>query len=293
MINLWYEESYWSHTGGRLSGPEKVVQNTIASLEQENIDFAINKDVHKYNFLMQYQHDEAFRKHEKLEHDTCIIGPQVWFFENNPYGRFLIDNPQYYKKVVAPSEWVQNKFVNKLNIPAEKTCIWPVGIEDLKRYDNGVGDLDCLIYFKSRPIEQLDYVKKFLDSKGIKYAVTQYGNYSEEEFRKLVGSVKFCFIIDNTESQGIAIQEMMSMNTPLLVWDVSEWDYMGEDYRVPATSVPYWSNDCGEKFKDSIELEYAFDRFYSNLDRYASRKVYESEFSYAASVKKLLDIFEK
>ena len=86
---------------------------------------------------------------------------------------------------------------------------------------------------------------------------------------------------------------MMSMNIPLLVWDVSEWDYMGEDYRVPATSVPYWSDDCGEKFKDSIELEYAFDRFYSNLDRYTSRKVYESEFSYAASVKKLLDIFEK
>ena len=242
---------------------------------------------------MQYQHDEAFRKHEKLEHDTCIIGPQVWFFENNPYGRFLIDNPQYYKKVVAPSEWVQNKFVNKLHIPVEKTCIWPVGIEDLKRYDNDNGDLDCLIYFKSRPIEQLDYVKKFLDSKGIKYAVTQYGNYSEEEFRKLVGSVKFCFIIDNTESQGIAIQEMMSMNTPLLVWDVSEWDYMGEDYRVPATSVPYWSDDCGEKFKDAIELEYVFDRFYSNLDRYTPRKVYESEFSYAASVKKLLDIFEK
>ncbi len=68
---------------------------------------------------------------------------------------------------------------------------------------------------------------------------------------------------------------------------------MGEDYRVPATSVPYWSDDCGEKFEDVIELEYAFDRFYSNLDRYASRKVYESEFSYAVSVKKLLDIFEK
>ena len=150
-----------------------------------------------------------------------------------------------------------------------------------------------MIYFKSRPIEQLDYVKKFLDSKSNKYAVTQYGNYSEEEFRNLVGSVKFCFIIDNTESQGIAIQEMMSMNIPLLVWDVSEWDYMGEDYRVPATSVPYWSDDCGENFKDSIELEYAFDRFYSNLDRYTSRKVYESEFSYAASVKNILDIFEK
>ena len=26
MINLWYENSYWNHTGGRVSGPEKVVK---------------------------------------------------------------------------------------------------------------------------------------------------------------------------------------------------------------------------------------------------------------------------
>ena len=33
MINLWYEESYWAHTGGKLSGPEMVVKNLIKSLD--------------------------------------------------------------------------------------------------------------------------------------------------------------------------------------------------------------------------------------------------------------------
>ena len=78
MINLWYEESYWSHSGGRVSGPEKVVKGTIDALKEEGIDFCINQDNYKNNFLFQYQHEIAHKKHEQLEHESCIIGPQVW-----------------------------------------------------------------------------------------------------------------------------------------------------------------------------------------------------------------------
>ena len=42
MINLWFEESYWSYTNGVVSGPEKVVRNFIKSLEQENVPYTIN-----------------------------------------------------------------------------------------------------------------------------------------------------------------------------------------------------------------------------------------------------------
>mgnify|MGYP006265092595 FL=1 len=57
MINLWYEESYWSHSGGRVSGPEKVVKGTIDALEKESIDFCINRDDYAHNYLLQYQHE--------------------------------------------------------------------------------------------------------------------------------------------------------------------------------------------------------------------------------------------
>lgn len=292
MINLWYENSYWNHTGGRVSGPEKVVKNTVESLIQEGIEFSVNEDVHPYNFLIQYQHLSAHKKHELLDHDSCVIGPQIWLFQDDVLGKFLVENPQFYKALIAPSDWVKNKFVTKVGLPSEKVAVWPVGIEDLSNYDKKVGEVECLIYFKSRSRDQLNQVQTFLDSKNITHQVIQYGNYSEKQFIDQVKSSKFCFILDDTESQGIAIQEIMSTNTPLLVWDVKEWNYLGEQFKVPATSVPYWSDKCGEIFYDAHEMEFVFEKFYANIDNYNPKSLIDSELSYGATVKKLIGVFK-
>ena len=285
MINLWYEESYWGHAGGRVSGPEKVVKNTIDALEQEGIEYAINDDTYSYNFLMQYQHGVAHLKHQELEHSSCVIGPQVWPFDS--YGKFLIENPQYYKNIIAPSEWVKNLFENKLGI--SKVVVWPVGIKEPNIISNQ--SIDCLIYYKNRPAEHLEQVKSLLSKRGLTHVQLQYGSYSQDEFKDALAKVQFCIIIDNTESQGIAIQEMMAVGKPLFVWDINEWDYMGEQYKVPATSVPYWSDECGEKFYFVDELEETFERFYDRIDTYNPRNLIDSELSYKSSMKKLLNIF--
>ena len=85
---------------------------------------------------------------------------------------------------------------------------------------------------------------------------------------------------------------MMACNKPLLVWDMKEWDYLGDQYKVSATSVPYWSNECGEKFYEACELKSTFDKFYANIDRYNPKKLIDSELSYKVSVEKLLNCFE-
>ena len=83
----------------------------------------------------------------------------------------------------------------------------------------------------------------------------------------------------------------MAVGKPLFVWDINEWDYMGEQYKVPATSVPYWSDECGEKFYFVDELEETFERFYDRIDTYNPRNLIDSELSYKSSMKKLLNIF--
>lgn len=292
MINLWYEESYWNYTNGRQSGPEKVVKNTIEALIQEKVPFAINQDKYPYNFLIQYQHEIAYKKHEKLEHNSCIIGPQVWPFNNDFYGNFLISNPQYYKKIIVPSQWVKDLLVKHSNIAENKIDIWACGIPNLIDYNKKNKKYDCLIYYKNRPSNELSLVENFLSSKGLTYQVFSYGNYSQENFLYAVGLSKFCFVLDNTESQGIAIQEIISTNTPLLVWDIEYWDHMGEQYKVPATSVPYWDSICGEKFYNYCDLEFTFEKFYTNIQNYNSKILIDLELSYKISVQKLLKIFE-
>ena len=284
MINLYYSESYWGHTH-TMNGPHKVVKNLLMSLDQEKIDYAINEEKYEHNFLLQYN-DIAHEKHSKIELDTCIIGPQVWLFDT--YGQFLIEHQDYYKKMIAPSQWVKDKFINKFNLPEDKLAVWPVGIETF----NNERDItyDCLIYFKRREQKELDAVKQFLDSKNLTYKMVEYGGYGEDGFKELVNSAKFCFLINGTESQGIAVQEIMSMGVPIIAWDIKEWLDQGEAYRVPATSITYWDKRCGEVFFNTKDLEVTFSKFYATLDQYDPKAFIEDNLSFECSVKTLLDI---
>ena len=284
MINLYYSEAYWGHSA-TMNGPHKVVDNLIKSLDQQKIDYAINEEKYEHNFLVQYD-ATAHEKHSKIEQDTTIIGPQVWMFDG--YGQFLIENQNYYKKIIAPSDWVKNKFITKFNLPEDKLAVWPVGIEE---FDNvREPNYDCLIYFKRRDQSELEVVKKFLVNKGLSYRMVEYGTYGEDGFKQLVNSAKFCFLINGTESQGIAVQEIMSMGVPIIAWDIKEWLDQGEAYRVPATSIPYWDERCGEVFFNIDDLEVTFSKFYATLDQYDPKAFIKDNLSFECSVKTLLDI---
>ena len=284
MINLYYSESYWGHTQ-TMNGPHKVVKNLLMSLDQEKIEYAINEEKYEHNFLLQYN-DIAHEKHSKIELDTCIIGPQVWLFDT--YGQFLIEHQDYYKRMIAPSQWVKDKFINKFNLQENKISVWPVGIETFNNKRNIT--YDCLIYFKRRDQKELDAVKQFLDIKNLTYKMVEYGGYGEDGFKQLVNSAKFCFLINGTESQGIAVQEIMSMGVPIIAWDIKEWLDQGEAYRVPATSIPYWDERCGEVFFNIDELDVTFSKFYATLDEYDPKAFIKDNLSFECSVKTLLDI---
>ena len=285
MINLYYSEAYWGHSA-TMNGPHKVVNNLIKSLEQENINYAINEEKYEHNFLVQYD-ATAHEKHSKIEQDTTIIGPQVWLFDG--YGQFLIENQNYYKKIIAPSQWVKDKFINKFNLPDNKISVWPVGIETF----NNERDItyDCLIYFKRREQKELDEVKQFLDGKNLTYKMVEYGGYGEDGFKNLVNQAKFCFLINGTESQGIAVQEIMSMGVPIIAWDIKEWLDQGEAFRVPATSIPYWDERCGEVFFNIDELEETFTKFYATINEYDPKGFIEDNLSFKKTVEKLMEIF--
>mgnify|MGYP001162159748 CR=1 FL=1 len=286
MINLYYSESYWGHTQ-TMNGPHKVINNLIKSLDQEKIAYAINEEKYEHNFLVQYD-ATAYEKHSKIEQETTIIGPQVWLFDG--YGQFLIENQNYYKKIIAPSNWVKNKFISKFNLPKEKIAVWPVGIEEF----NNTREIyyDCLIYFKRRDETELASVRKFLMNYNLSYRMVEYGNYDDIEFQNIVNQAKFCFLINGTESQGIAVQEILSMGVPIIAWDLKWWLDQGEEYRVPATSIPYWDERCGEVFFKEEEMMKTFNRFYARINDYDPKAFIKDNLSFERSVKILLEILK-
>ena len=286
MINLFYEEAYWG-SAQTLSGPKKVINNLKASLDQEKIPYAINEEKYKNNFLVQYDYT-GHLKHSKLTLETCVVGPQIWHLDDHV--NTLKENPHYYKTIVTPSQWVKDLYVNKCGFSEDKVSVWPVGIE-LPEYERKK-EYGCLVYYKRRDEASLSKVRELLADRHIPYNVMEYGQYSQNALEILAPESDFCFVLNGTESQGIAIQEIMSYNTPMLVWDVESWEDQGPEWSVPATSVPYWSDECGERFVYADDMEVTFDNFYSRIGEYNPRKYVEDNLSYKKSIETLLEIFD-
>lgn len=282
MINLWYEDS---HLQGRMNGPLKVILNLKESLNECGIEYSVNDTLYEKNLLLHYDLN-GHKKHEKLDHDSCFIGPQIWPFDN--YGKFLVDNPQYYNQLIVPSKWVKDLLLLKFGVSESKVSVWPVGIKESNLNRNI--KYDCLLYSKRRDVSEVSKAIDFLESKKLSYNIISYGAYSESDFELMTCQSRFCFLVNGSESQGIAVQEMMSSNIPLFVWDVSEWVDQGEEYKVPCTSVPYWDVTCGEKFYHENEMEETFSKFYDRISSYNPREFVEKNLSYKRSVEILMEI---
>lgn len=283
MINLWYEDNRNQPT----RGPQKVLTGLIEALEECEVPYAENEDRYEYNYLVQYGR-EGYEKHEKLEHSSCVIGPQIWPFD--AYGQFLKDNPQYYKTLSVPSVSPKISFVHQ-GFLEEKISIWPVGVKDINV--NRTGN-KFLVYLKERSEEDLNFIIEFLNNHKFEYEILRYGSYSQEQFYNCLESCSRAIIVGRPETQGIAYQEMMSSDMPLLLWDVKEW----YDYGVPEpyqkypepTLAHYFSDECGLKFYSREEFEEAFDTFVNTT--YTPKDYVIRELSYSVSVKRLLSLFE-
>ena len=258
-------------------GPGKLISNLIKSFEENKIEYLLNDEGDK-NIILQ----SCNRLNGDLS--NCIIGPNICTL---PIDNSIVINHDRYNKIIVPSEWVKNLYSRWL--PLDKIEIWPVGIDTELFKDYSLEkEYDFLIYYKRRDIQDLNFIINFLTERNFKFIIIKYGEYDETHFINSISKSRFGIVIDNCESQGIAVQEMMSCNLPLLVWDVKEWCDRGDKYKCDATSIPFWDKRCGEIF-------YSFDKFEMNLDKiingnYSPREYILENLSISESYKKIIDL---
>ena len=241
-------------------GPGKVVSNLLMGLNLLNVNYVNNLDG-DINIILQ--------NCNRLTGDltNCYLGPNI---STLPIDNRYLMNYDSYKKIIVPSEWVKKLYTRW--IPPEKIIVWPVGIDterfaDKTNYDK---EYDFLIYFKKRNFSELNLIINYLDSIKKRYVLIEYGKYSEKYFIDCIEKSEYGIVIDNCESQGIAILEMMSSNLPLLVWDVREWLDRGEIHKCDATSIPFWDERCGEIFYSLDEFEISINKILNK--NYSPRK---------------------
>jgi glycosyltransferase involved in cell wall biosynthesis len=151
----------------------------------------------------------------------------------------------------------------------------------------------CFVYYKQREPLELSFIINFLKNKD--YKIFKYGEYDENDYIEYLKTCEFGFWLDAHESQGFALEEALSMNVPLLVWNVKFMSQEhGSNYQnYEATTIPYWNEQCGEYFYEQNEFEDKYKLFMSKLKTYEPRQYILNNLSMEVCEQKLIDLINK
>jgi hypothetical protein len=267
----------------------EMILNHIDNTVLTEISWNNRENIDSYDII--YSSSEPIDT-SKYPDKKFIFGPHFSVFPTQKLKQ--INNVHKNSIYIQPSEWVVELWKNmhaSIYLPI-KQLPFPVDIFKFSPIDN-IERSKVFIYFKRRKPDELEFIKNELMKRNIEYRIFDYvKRYDEIEYIKYLQESKFGIILDAHESQGFAIEEALSCNVPLLVWNTK---YMSQEHGanypdIPCTTIPYWDERCGEYFYESHEFEKKFDTFINKLERYEPRKYIEENLSIEKCSEKFLDL---
>ncbi len=269
----------------------------------------------KIGFPYRYNDYGYISKHP--EEIACIIGKPHLVFEKkwkNPIilGAGIYSHPiecadlfERYpnvKRVLVPGEWMRKMFVP---LYGDKVSSWPVGIdtEKWKPYDSAK-TVDFLIYDKIRwqhqqqEAELVNPVTKTLDEQNLSYHFIKYGRYTHDELAEKLKVSKAVIFLCEHETQGLAYQQILATNTPILAWDrggfwQDPYYYPDRVKYQPVSSVPYWDERCGIKFANADDFKGKLKIFLGKLTEFKPRDYILENLTLEKCAEKYLEIFRE
>ncbi len=258
----------------RPSGVDKVFINLCLGLDKLGINYEVNL---------------PFKKLQK-EDRVGILGRGRFclkdYHQSNPIvaGVALMNHPNEWPNLCQEypvTNYLQHSnWANEVYKPYfHKRCtIWPVGIDTYywKPTSIETKSIDFLIYNKIRwnyqeyEAQLLTPIRELLNKKKLSFEELRYGHYTPKDYQKALNRCRAMIFLCEHESQGIAYQECLASGVPILAWDQQQcldpnrfnW---GTAY-ISATSVPYWDERCGVKFRDIQEFPSKLAEFLDRLN---------------------------
>ena len=203
-----------------------------------------------------------------------IFGPHFSVFPEESHVDLIKGENSVY---IQPSQWAVD--VWKLFSICQNLNMKPVPFAvDINKFQPIISKKErntIFIYFKQRKIEELNFITNYLNSNSISYKLFNYSQgYQENDYLQTLQHSKMGIWIGRHESQGFGLEECLSCDIPLLVWDVTSMN-QEEGYNYPdikATVIPYWNSNCGEVFYKKEEFYDKFLLINSKIDTYKPRE---------------------
>ena len=264
-------------------------------LKCKKINFYIVESINAINIIDLNTFDAVISPCDTIDvskypNTKFIFGPQFSVFPEERLTIIKGSNSVYN----LLSNWVINIWknfpvCNNLNLIA-----LPFGVDTEKFVDNKsiTEKNNVMVYFKHRNPAELYFIESFFKYKNINYSVFSYDRkYDENQYISYLQNSKYCIWVDAHESQGFALQEALSCNVPLLVWNVTSMNQeYGSTYsNLPATTTSYWDNKCGELFYNVNEFEITYNKFIENINNYKPREFILENLSVDVCENKLIE----
>jgi hypothetical protein len=289
-----------SVASGYTSGPQKVATNLIKGLDLLNYPYCINRALDTTSQLWIHDDVEALREVSKKK-IKAVVGPNLYILPRNIPVDINFSNLIY----IQPSKWSAGVW-RSFGFNKCPFVYWPVGIDtyefsERQKPTNGI----VLIYFKQRYDSELEHIKKILNELEIKHEIIIYGSYKQSDYIEKLRNTKYLIWLGRQESQGIALEEALSMNVPILVWDVlniGHWVPTNKEEKIytPAellysdtTSAYYFDDRCGIKTKNMKEIENSIHKMEENWSSFEPRKYIIENLSLEKQTLEFINFFEK
>jgi hypothetical protein len=230
--------------------------------------------------------------------NPALLGPSLY---SHPLQAPRLMEDARFRLYILTCDWMEKLFVPYYG--AERCVMWNAGI-DTERWADTRGlekDIDVLIYDKVRwnreTLEEslVQPILERLARENLRSHRIRYGNYNYAMFRDLLKRSRAMLFLCEHETQGMAYQEAMACNVPILAWENGYWlDPDAGNYAEPvvATSVPYFSDECGARFAGAQDFEAAFTRFWEGLAGYQPRRYVQETLSFERSAGTYLRHYE-
>jgi hypothetical protein len=221
--------------------------------------------------------------------NPAVLGPSL--YDHPGLAPDLMKDPRF-KTYLVLADWMRDMFAP---VYGEACASWFAGI-DTSAWEDSRGaakDIDVLIYNKIR-WDKYVLVPKFLQPIRTKIAARQlrsveivYQQHDHDTYRNLLKRSRLMLFICEHETQGLAYQEALAANVPVLAWEFGMWAdplwKIFSDKPIPASSVPFFSPACGEKFRTLADFDEALDRCLTRENLYEPRHYIEANLSQARS----------
>jgi len=265
--------------------------NSIERIQEDNYDILY--------CMCNYVSHEIIPMNIKI-----IYGPQLWVIPEPPMVGKFNDGLKQRCVFNLLSKWVEDFCRELAKDFIMPIAHFPMAVNTDKFKPVPVeNEYDCIVYIKRRSNQLINNTLSLLNQKGLKYLTFKYGTYNEQDYKYALQSCKFMLTLDAHESQGFALEEAMSSGVPLLVMDAtSMYDEMDNgvtatyEYLRPkkllATSVPYWSDECGIKIVKESELSEAINKMMSSYQTFTPRDYIVRTLSDEVCMRRILDYFK-